>query len=164
MSEDAYARTEGFHTKVVMAVLVGIVIVLWFILGYGYFTSPLPESSEPPTVWLVYEGELYSGILGSYCWADKCVDKEFHEPIGIVDTIRGSSVEFLFNSRLRPTALNTMVFVIDPFDNPVQIGELMKEENEMYKIDLQEGVYILQVQVNWQNLDQVNYTFKVRVN
>ena len=38
MSEDAYARKEGFPTKIVMAVLAGIVIVLWFVFGYGFIT------------------------------------------------------------------------------------------------------------------------------
>ena len=163
MSEDAYARKEGFPTKGVMVVLAAIVIVLRFIFGQGYFTMPLPESSATPTIWLVYEGGVYSGIRGSYCWTDKCVDIEFQEPTGIVDVTEGSSVGLLMNSRIRPTVVNAHVFVIDSFGNPMQMGELLSEGNDMYKIDLQKGIYILHLEAMWQDLGDVNYAFKIRV-
>lgn len=164
MSEDdAYARKEGFPTKIVMGILGAIVVVLWFVVGYGYFTNPLPDNSVPPTIWLVYEGQLYSGIRGSYCWADKCVDTEFQEPTGIVDVEQGSLVELLMNSRTRPTLVNAQVFVIDSLGNPMQVKEL-GEENDKYKVELEKGVYILQLQANWQDLGDVNYAFKIKVN
>jgi hypothetical protein len=161
--DDAYARKEGFPTKIVMGILGAIVVVLWFVVGYGYFTNPLPASSEPPTIWLVYEDQLYSGIRGSYCWADKCVDTEFQEPTGIVDVMQGSSVELLTNGRTRPTFVNVQIFVIDSFGNPMQVREL-GEENDKYKVDLEKGVYVLQLQANWQVLGDVNYAFKIKVN
>lgn len=45
----------------------------------------------------------------------------------------------------------------------MQIGELEKEGNDMYKIDLQNGVYLINLCVVWQNFGELNYMFKVRV-
>ncbi len=164
MSEDAYARKEGFPTKVIMIVLAAIVVALWFAFGYGYFTKPLPENLTPPTVWLTYEGQLYSGIRGSYCWADKCADTAFQDPKGIVDVAAGSSIGFLMNSTTTPTSVNAPVFVIDSSGNPMQVGELLHEGNDKYKVNLQKGIYVLQMQANWEQLGDVNYAFKIRVN
>ena len=164
MSEDVYARKEGFPTKVVMLLLAGIVTVFWFIIGQGYFDMSPSEHPTTPTIWLVYENGVYSGIRESYCWGDKCVDVEFQEPMGMIDVTEGSLLELLMNSRIRPTVVNTRVFVIDTFDNPMQMGELLSEGNNMYKIDLQKGVYILHLQAIWQDLGDVNYAFKIRVN
>ena len=45
----------------------------------------------------------------------------------------------------------------------MQIGELVKEGNDMYMIDLQNGVYLINLHVVWQNFGDLNYMFKVRV-
>jgi hypothetical protein len=161
--DDAYARKEGFPTKIVMSILGAIVIILWFVIGQGYFSTPLSDTS-PPTIWLVYEGQLYSGVRGSYCWADKCVDTMFQEPVGVVEVTQGSSVELFMNSRIRPTALSAPIYVIDSLGNPAQVGELVGDENEKYKIDLQKGVYILQLFASWEELGDVTYAFKIKVN
>ncbi|MEM2760506.1 MAG: hypothetical protein QXU32_00460 [Nitrososphaerales archaeon] len=163
MAEDQYARKEGFPTKIIMAVLAGIVTILWFIFGYGYFTEPLQETSIPPTIWILYEGNLYSGVRGGYCWAEKCVDTGFQEPMGVIDIASGSSFELFMNSRIMPTTVSAPVFMIDNFGNPVQIGELTDAGNLKYKVNLKSGVYVLQLQANWQNLGDVNYSFKIRV-
>ncbi|MFQ5940835.1 MAG: hypothetical protein ACE5KA_03960 [Nitrososphaerales archaeon] len=164
MSEDAYARREGFPTKVVMAVLVASVIVLWFAVGQGYFTNSNVGGSTPPTIWLVYQGELYSGIRESYCWTDECVDTEFRDPTGIVEISQGSSVGLLMNNRIRPAVVNAYVFTFDSFGNLAPVGELASEGDDMYRVELQKGIYILQLQARWQNLGEVNYAFKIKVN
>lgn len=163
MSEDAYARKEGFPTKIVMTVLAGIVLVLWFVFGQGYFSSPLVENPVPPTIWLVYEGQLYSGVRGSYCWANTCVDAVFQEPTGIVNISHGSFVELFMNSRISPNTANASMFTIDDHGNLMQIGELANEGNYKYRVNLQNGTYILKVQANWEGLGDINYIFKIRV-
>lgn len=112
---------------------------------------------------MTYEGQLYSGIKGSYCWADKCVDTAFQDPAGIVDVAAGSSIGFLMNSTT-PTSVNASVFVIDSSGNPMQVGELLHEGNDKYQVNLQKGIYVLQMQANWERLGDVNYAFKIRVN
>lgn len=164
MAEDAYARKEGFPTKIVMAVLGAIVVALWFLVGQGYFTAPISESSTPPTVWLTYEGQLYSGTRGSYCWIDRCVDTTFPEPTGVVDVAKGSSIGFLINSRTSPTTIDVPVFLLDSSGRPEQVGELMGEGNYQYKVDLEKGVYVVQMQASWSDVGDINYAFKIRVN
>lgn len=163
MSEDAYARKEGFPTKIVMTVLAGIVLVLWFVFGQGYFSSPPAENPVPPTMWLVYEGQLYSGVRGSYCWATVCVDSALQEPTGIVNISQGSFVELFMNSRISPDIVNASVLTVDDLGNLTQIGELANEGNYKYKVNLQHGTYTLKVQANWQDLGDINYIFKIRV-
>lgn len=164
MSEDAYARKEGFPTKIVMAVLAGIVIVLWFVFGYGYFTSPLPaQGSEPPTIWLVYQGDIYTGTRGSYCWADTCVDTTFSNPTGVINVAKGSSISLMMNSLIRPSSVNAQVFVIDEQGNPLQVGELVSEGNDRYGVNLESGIYIVNVFASWKDLGDVSYAFKINV-
>jgi len=164
MSEDAYARKEGFPTKIVMAVLAGIVIVLWFVFGYGYFTSPLPaQGPEPPTIWLVYQGDIYTGIRGSYCWADICVDTTFPDPTGVVDVGKGAPISFMMNSLVRHSSVNAQVFVIDENGNPLQVGELVSEGNDKYTVNLENGTYIVNVFASWKDLGDVSYAFKISV-
>jgi hypothetical protein len=163
MSEDAYARKEGFPTKIVMAALAGIVIVLWFIFGYGYVASPPQEDSEPPTIWLVYQGDIYTGIRGSYCWSVRCVDTVFPDPTGMIDVAKNSSVSFTTNSLLRPSNLSAQVFVIDENDIPTQIGELTGEGNDRYSVKLEDGIYIIIVVATWDDLGDVSYAFKIKV-
>jgi hypothetical protein len=163
VSEDAYARKEGFPTKVVMIILAAIVVALWFVVGQGYFTTPLSESSQPPTIWLTYEGALYSGQRGSYCWANKCVDVVYREPAGIIDVTQGTTIEFVMNTRTRPTVVSVPVFMTDSSGNLELVGELVSEGNYIYNVDLQKGVYVLQLQAIWQDLGDVNYAFKIRV-
>jgi len=164
MSEDAYARKEGFPTKIVMAVLTGIVIILWFLFGYGYFTSPLPaQGSEPPTIWLVYQGDIYTGIRGSYCWADKCIDTTFPNPTGVIYVEKGSSISFMMNSLIEPSSINAQVFVVDEKGNPLQVGELVSEGNDRYSVNLENGTFIVNVSAGWKDLGDVNYAFKINV-
>ena len=164
MSEDAYARKEGFPTKIVMAVLAGIVIVLWFVFGYGYFTSPLPaQDPEPPTIWLVYQGDIYTGTRGSYCWADMCIDTTFPNPTGVIDVAKGSSISFMMNSLVRPSSVNAQVFVIDKNGSPSQVGELVGEGNDRYSVNLEDGIYIVNVSAGWNDLGDVSYAFKINV-
>lgn len=163
MSEDAYARKEGFPTKIIMAALAGIVIVLWFVFGYGYVTSPPAQDSDPPTVWLVYEGDIYTGIRGSYCWTDRCVDTIFPNPTGIVDVANNSAVRFMTNSLLRPSSLTAQTFVVDEKGNPIQIGELASQGNDKYNVKLESGVYIVVVTASWEDLGDVSYAFKISV-
>jgi len=163
MSEDAYARKEGFPTKIVMAVLAGIVIVLWFVFGYGYFASPPPEDSEPPTIWLVYQGDIYTGIRGSYCWSDRCVDTILPNPTGMIDVANNSAVTLTTNSLLRPSSLSAQVFVVDANGNPTQIGELASEGNDRYSVKLESGTYIILAVATWEDLGYVGYAFKINV-
>jgi hypothetical protein len=164
MSEDAYARKEGFPTKIVMVVLAGIVIVLWFVFGYGYFISPMPvQGSEPPTIWLVYQGDIYTGLRGSYCWTNMCVDTIFQNPPGMIDIVNGTSVSFMINSLVRPSIVNALVFVIDENDNPLQVGELVNQGNDKYGVNLQHGTYIVNVLANWKDIGDVSYAFKISV-
>lgn len=163
MSEDAYARREGFPTKIVMVVLAGIVVVLWFTLGHSYLDAPLQDVT-PPTVWLVYEGNLYTGIRGSYCWANKCVEARFPELLGIIQIPQGSSIWFLMNSWIEPTTVYVPVYIIDGSGNQVQVGELLKRDDGTYTIELEEGVYILQLHAYWDNVGDVNYAFRISVN
>jgi hypothetical protein len=162
MAEDAYARKEGFPTKVVMVVLAGIVIALWFVFGYGYFTSPLQESSEPPTIWVVYKGDVYTGMQGSYCWADICVDKMFQYPSGTINVERNSSINLMLNSLIRPSEVTVQVFVINN-DTPLQIKELQNEGSNRYTVNLESGVYILNTLARWNDLGEVTYRFKISV-
>jgi hypothetical protein len=163
MSEDAYARKEGFPTKIVMAALAGIVIVLWFIFGYGYVASPPQEDSEPPTIWLVYQGDIYTGVRGSYCWSVRCVDIMFPTPTGIIDVAKNSSVSFTTNSLLRPSSLSAQVFVIDENGNPTQIEELVDEESDRYSVRLEDGIYIIVAVATWEDQGDVSYAFKIKV-
>ncbi len=163
MSEDAYARKEGFPTKIVMAALAGIVIVLWFVFGYGYVTSQPPQDSEPPTIWLVYEGDIYTGIRGSYCWSDRCVGTIFPNPTGIIDIANNSAVSFTTNSLLRPSSLSVQTFVVDEKGNPMQIGELASQGNDKYDVKLESGVYIVIATAIWEDLGDVSYGFKINV-
>ena len=164
MSEDAYARKEGFPTKIVMVALAGIVIALWFAFGYGYFTSPLPDnSSDPPTIWLVYKGDIYTGARGSYCWADVCVDTLFPNPTGTIDVAKRSAVSFMTNSLLKPTSMSAQVFVPEEQGNPTQVGELPSEGNDRYTVNLEKGTYIVIVSANWKELGDVSYSFKINV-
>jgi hypothetical protein len=164
MTEDAYARKEGFPTKIVMAVLAGIVIILWFIFGYGYFTSPLPpQGSEPPTIWLVYQGDIYTGIRGSYCWADKCIDAIFPDPTGTIEVAKGVSISFMMNSLVRPSSMSVQVFVVDEKGIPSQVGELVSEGIDKYKVNLENGIYIVNVLASWNDLGNVSYAFRINV-
>jgi hypothetical protein len=147
-----------------MAVMGVVVLVLWFVVGQGYFIGAPTETPEPPTIWLVYEGQLYSGLRGSYCWFGKCIDAAFQIPVGTVEVSQGSSVSFLTNSRLKPTNTSVLVFVIDDLGNPTHKGDLVKEGDDKYKVDFQKGVYILQSYANWQDLGDVSYTFRVSIN
>lgn len=165
MTEDAYARKEGFPTKVVMGVLAGIVVALWFIFGYGYQTSP-PQVSDyqPPTIWLVYKGDTYTGLRGSYCWAQDCVDLPFREPSGEVDVARGSSISFMTNSLIEPSSMNVQAFLINDQGNTLEAGELARGEvKDSYTIDLTSDVYVVEVFAVWQDLGDVSYAFKIRV-
>lgn len=164
MSEDAYARKEGFPTKIVMIVLAGIVMVLWFIFGYGYFTSPLPDQgAEPPTIWLVYQEDIYTGIRGSYCWSNTCVDTIFPNPTGAIDVTKGSSISLMMNSRVRPSSIDAQVFVLDDQGNPLQVGQLISEGSDKYKVNLENGTYIVNILANWEDLGDVSYAFKINV-
>lgn len=164
MTEDAYARKEGFPTKIVMSILAGVVIILWFIYGYGYFTSPLPaQDAEPPTIWLVYQGDLYTGMRGSYCWTTKCVDTAFPNPPGLIDIAKGSSIGFMTNSLVRPSGISAQVFTIDDLGNPTQVGELVSEGSDKYRVNLEKGVYTVNFFASWEKLGDVSYAFKIRV-
>ena len=163
MSEDAYARKEGFPTKIVMVALAGIVIVLWFVFGHGYVTSPLPDDSEPPTIWLVYQGDIYTGIRGSYCWNDRCVDNVFPNPTGVIDAANNSAVSFMTNSLLEPSSLSAQVFVIDEKGNPTQVGELVSEGNDRYSVKLENGLYIIVATAAWEDVGDVSFAFKINV-
>jgi len=164
MSEDAYARKEGFPTKIIMATLAGVVIVLWFVFGYGYFISPPSDDSEPPTVWLVYKGDIYTGIRGSYCWTDRCVDSAFPNPAGIIDVEKNSAISFIENSLLKPSSISAQVFVIDEKGIPTQVGELVSEGNDRYGVKLESGLYIVVAAASWEQLGDVSYAFKINVN
>ncbi len=164
MSEDAYARKEGFPTKIIMATLAGIVIVLWFVFGYGYFLSPPSDDSEPPTIWLVYKGDIYTGIRGSYCWTDRCVDSTFPNPAGIIDVEKNSAISFIENSLLKPSNISAQVFVIDEKGIPTQVGELVSEGNDRYSVKLESGLYIVVAAASWEQQGDVSYAFKINVN
>jgi hypothetical protein len=164
MSEDAYARKEGFPTKIIMATLAGIVILLWFVFGYGYFISPPSDDSEPPTVWLVYKGYIYTGMRGSYCWADRCIDSAFPNPAGVIDVEKNSVVSFIENSLLKPSSISAQVFVTDEKGIPTQVGELVSEGNDRYSVKLESGLYIVVVAASWEQQGDVSYTFKINVN
>ena len=112
MSEDAYARREGFSTKLVIIVLFLAVIILWFIFGYGYFTETLSENLGPQTIWLVYENEHYSGMIGSYCWENKCTHADLQESTGGVGAVQRSSVGFLINNIVESTGLTHLYLLL----------------------------------------------------
>ncbi len=162
--EDAYARKEGFPTKFVLIALAGVVILLWFVFGYGYLQLPLPaHGSDPPTIWLVYQGEIYTGSRGSYCWANSCVDKIFPNPTGTIDVAKGASVSFTTNGLIRPSSVNAQVFVADKQGNPSPVGELMGEGNDRYRVNLASGIHIVNVLAKWKDLGYVSYFFKINV-
>ncbi len=112
MSEDAYARKEGFSTKLVIIVLFLAVIIIWFIFGYGYFTKSLPGNLGPQSIWLVYEDEHYSGTIGSYCWENKCAHADLQESTGGVGAVQGSLVGFLINNVVEPTGLTHLYLLL----------------------------------------------------
>ncbi len=162
--EDAYARKEGFPTKFVMAALAGVVILFWFVFGYGYLQLPLPaHGSDPPTIWLVYQGEIYTGSRGSYCLVNSCVDKTFQNPSGMIDVAKGSSLSFTTNGLNRPSSVNVQVFVVDKQGNPSLFGELESERNDRYRVSLANGTYIVNVSAKWKDLGDVSYFFKINV-
>lgn len=165
MSEDAYARKEGFPTKIVMGVLAGIVVALWFIIGSGYqAVLPQERNYEPPTVWLAYKGDMHTGLRGSYCWAERCVDSPLREPLGQIDVEKGSSMSFITNSLTEPTSMNVQAYTIDDQGNMRGVGELAAGESKYsYRADLPSGIYVIDAHLAWQDMGDTTYAFTIKV-
>lgn len=161
--EDAYARKEGFPTKIVMAVLAGIVVVLWLAIGSGFMASSPGDTNEPPTIWLVYEGDIYTGVRGSYCWAGKCVDTSPPEPTGVAGVAKASSIGFISNSLIERSSMDVRLLTVDDLGSTLWVSELESEELDIYRVDVESGEYIVDVFVRWEGLGDVKYAFKISV-
>lgn len=163
MSEDAYARKEGFPTKFVMIVLAAVVITLWFAFGQGFVASFKPRISEPPSIWLVYNDELYPGIRGSYCWFDRCVDTWLLEPQDGINISKGSTITFTDNTSLQPDDMDVRAYVIGEQGMQLEASGIERAGIDTYRVNLENGIYLVNVFTTWQDLGDVNYTFKIIV-
>ena len=92
-----------------------------------------------------------------------CVDTAFPNPTGTIDVVKGSPISLMMNSLVRPSSVDVQVFVIDEQGNPSQVGELISEGNDKYKVNLENGTYIVNVFASWKDLGDVSYAFKINV-
>lgn len=176
MEEDHYARTKGFPTRIGLAVLAVITTILWFAIGMDQQEERAEEArlleERLPTIWLVYRDDVYKGEMIGYCWFGKCKDsnindiKEFQYHIIIQSN---TNAGFIVNSIIDNTNLDLVIYnaMVRSDGSIVAIDMLDKEleaiADNTYRIDLEQGNYLVIARATWDDNDYVEYAFSIRV-
>lgn len=114
--------------------------------------------SNLPIIKLNYANHFYSGIVGSYCWNDICVDKGLPKDISNLSMItikHGKNISFIVEGTTR----NIDTFNISIYDEK---EKLFDKNGRQITLDTN-GLFLIHVIGIWKGMGDVTYLFPVKV-
>lgn len=118
---------------------------------------PMNEPNSLPIIKMSYGGNLYCGILGSYCWNDICVDKALPitSPNSAITIKEEKNISFIVDGHK-----NADTFLISVFR---ENEKLLEGHDYRIMLDIQAGTYLIQVMGVWKGKGDVSYFFPIKV-
>ena len=121
----------------------------------------MTTESDIPEIFLSIKGIDYNGVLGSYCWNNICITKTM--PSNLKDDVikiplqRNDMVDIYVNNFNNPEKFHVTVFLNG--------GEIVmdKDTGNKFNVDLQNGLYVINVLASWMYKGDVSYLFMVEI-
>ena len=133
-------------------------------------TSTPRAAPELPVIRLGYKGQVYDGLLGSFCWpiiepsgqvSDLCGDAPFQETSPVIPVGAGESLAVEVEADELPLVVTAVMFgSVETL--PLQEIALGPYLTGSFDIDLPAGLYIVHIFGQWLEGD-LYYAFKIKV-
>ncbi|GIU70721.1 MAG: hypothetical protein KatS3mg003_0200 [Candidatus Nitrosocaldaceae archaeon] len=171
--EDHYARKQGFPTRIGLLILALAITVIWFVIGVDQQGERVEEAEllekQLPTIWLVYKDDVYKGTMLGYCWFGKCKDNAELNFTNHVIVSKGSNIGFVVNSIMDHTSMELIIHnsIINSDGSVTILNRLNVDMEEVikdtYKIDIEDGTYVIIAHAIWEDIGYVDYIFSIKV-
>ncbi len=169
--EDHYARKHGFPTRIGLLILGLVVLILWLLIGMRWDNEGVKSIEENiPIGWLLYRDDAYKGIPLDYCWARIC--KDYNNTIINFTTHlivqQGTNIGFIITG-IEPLYTELIIYnsIINEDGSSIRLdisnNNLDKGSDNVYKINLPEGTYIIIINAVWDDAQYIRYAFSIKV-
>lgn len=160
---------SGTTAPVIAGLVLGVIFIVAIALA-EYSLSSNSLHTKPPNMFLIVDGNQYSGEKGSFCFANGCTDTYFRMPQDLAIVEKGSEVSVRVAGYLQPSQLYRVLaseLEEDRIFTPKQEMVAQKLNSTKFVIDLDEGDYILGVQAIWAgyhtDVGSAYYNYHIRV-
>jgi hypothetical protein len=167
--EDHYARKHGFPTRIGLLILGIAILIIWLLIGIEDKERVNIEENIP-IAWLLYKDDTYKGILLDYCWLSIC--KAYNSNIinfaNHIIVQRDNNIGFIITG-VDPSYIEPIIYnsIINEDGSAIRLDKLasnlVQVSNDVYKINLPEGSYIIIIHATWNDNQYINYAFSIRV-
>ncbi len=121
----------------------------------------MTAESDIPEIFLSIKDIDYKGVLGSYCWNNICTTKtmpsNLKNDVNKIRLQRNDLVDIGVKNFTNPEKFHVTVFLNG--------GEIVmdKDTGNNFNVDLQDGLYVLNVLASWMYKGDVSYLFMVEI-
>ena len=120
----------------------------------------MTAESDIPEISLSIKGIEYNGVLGSYCWNSICITKTM--PSNLKDDVikmplqRNDMVDIYVKNFSNPEKFHVTIFLN---------GKIVmdRDTGNKFNVDLQNGLYVINVLASWMYKGDVSYLFPVEI-